>query len=100
MSAQWLIWDKDITGSFNARARSSPEDADARVQAYHSLDSQGVPLVRSAFPPHIPEEPEVNWEVKDYVDIEIPPRLLAEPWLTSCHSDFAIKSDKLIALFN
>lgn len=78
MTAQWHIWElpsEDIGGAFNARALSTPEDEDmaAKMKAYLSLDDKGIPLVRSAFPPHLIEEPEDNWAVKDYVDIPAAP---------------------------
>ncbi|KAJ2947773.1 hypothetical protein O0L34_g9553 [Tuta absoluta] len=74
MTAQWHIWElpsEDIGGPFNARARSSPgdQDAAAALKAYLSLDDAGVPLTRSALVPNMPEEPEQNWEVDDYVQI-------------------------------
>lgn len=75
MTAQWHIWElpnEDIGGPFNARAFED-ESNRAEIQAYLSLDNLGVPLVRSAFPPQVPDEPEQNWEVKDYVDIDMPP---------------------------
>ncbi|XP_053617820.1 A disintegrin and metalloproteinase with thrombospondin motifs adt-2-like [Plodia interpunctella] len=70
MTAQWHIWELpsgDIDGSFNARAQ--PAAADETVRAFLSLDEAGVPLVRSALPPYLPDEPEFNWEVVDYVDL-------------------------------
>ncbi|XP_059048068.1 A disintegrin and metalloproteinase with thrombospondin motifs adt-2-like [Achroia grisella] len=74
MTTQWHIWElpsEDIGGPFNARARTAPEDDEvaAAIRSYLSLDAQGVPLVRSAFPPNIPEESEHNWEVIDYIDL-------------------------------
>ncbi|KAF9816104.1 hypothetical protein SFRURICE_003655, partial [Spodoptera frugiperda] len=74
MNAQWHIWElpsEDVSGPFNARALSTPDDeaAAAAIRAYLSLDNAGVPLTRSALPPQIPEEPEENWEVVDYVDV-------------------------------
>lgn len=74
MTAQWHVWElpgEDVAGSFNARARAVTEDdeASAALRAYLSLDDKGTPLVRSALPPHIPEDREENWEVIDYVDI-------------------------------
>ena len=74
MTAQYHIWElpsEDVSGPFNARALSSPDDeaAAAAIRAYLSLDNSGVPIVRSALPPQMPEEPESNWEVIDYVDI-------------------------------
>lgn len=74
MTAQYHIWElpsEDVTGPFNARALSTPDDeaAAAAIRDYLSLDKSGVPIVRSALPPQIPEEPESNWEVVDYVDI-------------------------------
>lgn len=82
MTAQWHIWElpsEDIGGAFNARALSSPEDAEtaAKIKAYLSLNDQGVPLVRSAFPPLLPDEPEDHWDVKDYVDVPAQDRPLA-----------------------
>lgn len=60
-----------MRGTFNARAGVAPGDADAAaaLRAFHSLDDQLVPLVRSALPPVIPDEPEANWELIDYVEI-------------------------------
>ncbi|XP_012551184.1 A disintegrin and metalloproteinase with thrombospondin motifs adt-2 [Bombyx mori] len=74
MSTQYHIWElpsQDIGGSFNARALTTPDDeaAEAAVREYLSLDSHGVPLTRGAFPPSLPDEPEDNWEVVDYVEI-------------------------------
>ncbi|KAH9641603.1 hypothetical protein HF086_009206, partial [Spodoptera exigua] len=74
MNAQWHIWElpsEDVSGPFNARALSTPDDeaAAAAIKAYLSLDNAGVPITRSALPPQIPEEPEENWEVIDYVDV-------------------------------
>ncbi|KAJ8736459.1 hypothetical protein PYW08_007115 [Mythimna loreyi] len=74
MTAQYHIWElpsEDVTGPFNARALSTPDDeaAAAAIRAYLSLDNSGVPVVRSALPPQLPDEPESNWEVVDYVDI-------------------------------
>ncbi|XP_028176382.1 A disintegrin and metalloproteinase with thrombospondin motifs adt-2-like [Ostrinia furnacalis] len=83
MTAQWHIWElpsEDIGGAFNARAFQTPdEETAAKIKAYLSLDDGGVPLVRSAFPPHLPEEPEDNWEVKDYVDIPPAPESDSQP---------------------
>ncbi|XP_049880503.1 A disintegrin and metalloproteinase with thrombospondin motifs adt-2-like [Pectinophora gossypiella] len=75
MTAQWHIWElpsEDISGSFNARARSAPDDSDmaAAIRRYFSLDEGGTPLTRAALPPYIEDEPEQNWEVTDYVEIE------------------------------
>lgn len=70
MTTQFHIWElqsEDIDGPFNARARESPEDTG--LESYLSLSDDGVPLTRSAFPPQLPEEPESNWEVIDYVDL-------------------------------
>lgn len=74
MTAQWHIWElpsNDVSGPFNARALSTPDDefAAAAIRQYMSLDDTGVPLVRAALPPRIPDEPEDNWEVMDYVQI-------------------------------
>ncbi|CAG9581270.1 unnamed protein product [Danaus chrysippus] len=73
MSAQYHIWElpsEDVGGSFNARARAAPDDgASAALRAYMTLDDAGAPLFRAAIPPHIPEEPESDWEVIDYVEI-------------------------------
>lgn len=74
MTAQWHIWElpnNDVRGPFNARSLTTPDDeyAAAAIRKYLSLDDAGVPLVRSALPPQIPDEPEGNWEVIDYVDI-------------------------------
>ncbi|KAJ0182622.1 hypothetical protein K1T71_001991 [Dendrolimus kikuchii] len=74
MNAQWHIWElpsEDIGGAFNARALSTPDDevAAAAIRAYLSVDDNGVPIMRSALPPSIPDEPEDNWEVEDYVEI-------------------------------
>ncbi|XP_073958021.1 A disintegrin and metalloproteinase with thrombospondin motifs adt-2-like isoform X2 [Choristoneura fumiferana] len=70
MTTQFHIWElpsEDIDGPFNARARESPEDTG--LESYLSLSADGVPLTRSAFPPQLPEEPETNWEVIDYIDL-------------------------------
>lgn len=74
MTAQWHIWElpsEDVDGPFNARALMTPDDevAEDAIRTYLSLDPSGVPLVRSALPPHILDEPESYWEVEDYVDI-------------------------------
>lgn len=74
MTPQWHIWDlpsEDVTGAFNARALPGPDDesAAAAIRAYLSLDDAGAPLARSALPPMIPDEPEANWEVDDYVEV-------------------------------
>nr|XP_026494741.1 A disintegrin and metalloproteinase with thrombospondin motifs adt-2-like [Vanessa tameamea] len=73
MTTQFHIWElpsEDISGAFNARARAAPEDAaTAALRAYLSLDKAGTPLARAVLPPHIPEEPETDWEVLDYVEI-------------------------------
>lgn len=74
MTTQYHIWDlpsNDVSGPFNARALSTPDDeyAAAAIRNYLSLDETGVPLMRAALPPQIPDEPEDNWEVVDYVDI-------------------------------
>ncbi|XP_030026870.2 A disintegrin and metalloproteinase with thrombospondin motifs adt-2 [Manduca sexta] len=74
MTAQWHIWElpsEDVGGSFNARAFKTPDDdaASAAIRAYLSLNDNGVPIVRSIGPPSIPDEPENNWEVIDYVDV-------------------------------
>lgn len=74
MSPQWHIWDlpsEDVSGPFNARALETPDDAAAAavIRSYLSLDGAGVPIVRAAMPPHLPEEPEYNWEVNDYVEL-------------------------------
>ncbi|XP_063549121.1 A disintegrin and metalloproteinase with thrombospondin motifs adt-2-like [Cydia strobilella] len=70
MNAQFHIWElpsEDVGGAFNARARSTPEDP--ALESYLSLNGDGVPLTRSAFPPQLPDEPEYHWEVTDYVDL-------------------------------
>lgn len=74
MNAQWHIWElpsEDIGGAFNARALSLPEDkvAEDAIRAYLSLDNSGVPIMRAALPPNMPDEPESNWEIQDYVEI-------------------------------
>lgn len=74
MTTQYHIWElptQDIGGPFNARAMSSPGDAEvaAAMRSYLSLNDAGIPLTRSAFPPNLPEEPESNWEVADYVEV-------------------------------
>lgn len=74
MTTQYHIWElptQDIGGPFNARAMSSPGDAEAAalIRSYLSLSDAGIPLMRSAFPPYLLEEPESNWEVTDYVEI-------------------------------
>ncbi|XP_050670666.1 A disintegrin and metalloproteinase with thrombospondin motifs adt-2-like isoform X2 [Leptidea sinapis] len=74
MTAQYHIWElpsEDVGGSFNARARAVPDDDDsaAAIRAYLSLDDRGTPYARAAIPPMMPEEPEENWEVDDFVEI-------------------------------
>ncbi|XP_038208289.1 A disintegrin and metalloproteinase with thrombospondin motifs adt-2-like isoform X1 [Zerene cesonia] len=74
MTAQYHIWElpsEDVGGPFNARARAAPDDDDAlaALRSYLSLDETGTPYARAAIPPQMPEEPEDNWEVMDYVDI-------------------------------
>ncbi|CAH2050238.1 unnamed protein product, partial [Iphiclides podalirius] len=72
MTPQWHVWDlpsQDIGGPFNARARSVDDGSEAAIRSYLSLDEAGTPLARAALPPHMPEEPEHNWEVVDYVEI-------------------------------
>ncbi|CAK1601860.1 unnamed protein product [Parnassius mnemosyne] len=73
MTPQWHIWDlpsQDIGGAFNARARSMDDESAAdAIRAYLSLDEVGSPLARAALPPQMPDEPEGNWEVVDYIEI-------------------------------
>ncbi|XP_045775267.1 A disintegrin and metalloproteinase with thrombospondin motifs 14-like [Maniola jurtina] len=74
MSPQFHIWDlpsEDMEGAFNARARAAPDDDDsaAALRTYLSLDNTGLPFARGVGPPHIPDEPESNWEVLDYIEI-------------------------------
>lgn len=74
MNPQWHIWDlpsEDVGGPFNARALDTPDDtaSAAAIRSYLSLDDTGVPIVRAAFPPHLSDEPEYNWEVDDYVEL-------------------------------
>lgn len=74
MTPQWHIWDlpsEDVGGPFNARALNTPDDAAAAaaIRSYLSLDEAGVPIARAAIPPYLPEEPEYNWEVNDYVEL-------------------------------
>lgn len=72
MTPQWHVWDlpsQDIGGPFNARARSFDDDQEAALRAYHTLDEAGTPLARAALPPQLQEEPENNWEVVDYIEL-------------------------------
>ncbi|CAK1544623.1 unnamed protein product [Leptosia nina] len=73
MTAQYHIWElpsEDVGGPFNARARSvEDDDYLAALRTYLTVDEKGAPYARAAFPPQVPEEPEDNWEVVDYVDI-------------------------------
>ncbi|RVE49347.1 hypothetical protein evm_005962 [Chilo suppressalis] len=80
MTAEWNVWQlpsEDIDGPFNAKAQNTAEDdaANDAIQNYHSLNNEGIPIFRSAFPPLVPEEPESNWEVMDYVDL---PRVIED----------------------
>ncbi|XP_047511015.1 A disintegrin and metalloproteinase with thrombospondin motifs 14-like [Pieris napi] len=74
MTAQYHIWElpsEDVGGPFNARARAVSDDEDylAALRSYLSVDDKGTPYARAAIPPQMPEDPEDNWEVIDYVDI-------------------------------
>ncbi|KAL4716069.1 hypothetical protein ACJJTC_002834 [Scirpophaga incertulas] len=73
MSAQWHVWElpsEDIGEAFNARTNSDEDNtAEQAMNEYLSLDDDGVPIIRSAFPPPLPDEAEKNWEVVDYIGI-------------------------------
>ncbi|XP_068626453.1 A disintegrin and metalloproteinase with thrombospondin motifs adt-2-like [Battus philenor] len=72
MAPQLHIWDlpsQDIGGPFNARARSVDDDAAADMRSFLSLDEAGSSLARAALPPQMPDEPEDDWEVIDYIEI-------------------------------
>lgn len=74
MTAQYHIWElpsEDVGGPFNARARAVPDDEDylSALRSYLTVDDKGSPYARAAIAPQMPEEPEDNWEVVDYVDI-------------------------------